>query len=568
VILKSLPYSKFDEKGSTDISDLVNIEEPVVTSGGPITSVAIGTDYKYLEFSYPQRMYYEYNADPNNWDEANTLAISKGGRIPTAQELIDWLAINGRIFTGNMWAPVYNYSIASPYKDWVQVGLADGTNGTPAFGVATGRLLSAFASPDKVSTDGSGTNVYNDYYFWTFDLLYDFTRFNTLATWKAYADSLGMTYELNYGPDWPGSYSNDVWLYTDGNVSNGGDYGWIQFQLPVGYDTVIINWGKGPAGGSGTVKLYIDNIERDSITGSPATKIFTTNTSQYYVAGQYVKIQEDVSTMNKNLKVIFSNSQKSYTVNFPTEATECSALIIGNPNYTYIPSLTLFGTYNILVGNTSTITKNDNSFTQNNSQTTQSLPFTNTQITGSSITYTSPTVIIKYKLTKGSSYTGKSQGILKYLPTPSTTSTTPSNTGSWTIEECANTTFKSDFLNRLTALSPSTSITQENGNNYTTDFLFDPDTKFTDKADWGRQYKYNLCLSVESTNTSDKQKYCVAFVFFNNKSGTPVFQHTIISSNRNADWTISDYTHPTTNKKYVKITVKTVNTINTLNIKI
>jgi RNAse (barnase) inhibitor barstar len=303
-----------------------------------------------------------------------------------------------------------------------------------------------------------------------------------------------------------------------------------------------------------------------SIQNHPTQVVYGEGVGQYGAAGHLVSADGGMGVWVRN-SANSQPSQTSYTVSVPTEGTECSALIIGNLNYNYIPSLQLFGTYNISVGSNSSITNSNNNAITYTSETSN-LSISNS-ITGASITYTSnqPKVIIKYKLTKGTgSYNIKTPGILKY--TTSTPSSTPSNTGTWTIEESANTTFKSDFLNRLTAPSPSTSITQVNGNNYTTDFLFDPDTKFTDKADWGRQYKYNLCLSVESTNTSDKQKYCVAFVFFNNKSGTPVFQHTIISSNRNADWTISDYTQPTTNKKYVKITVKTVNTINTLNIKI
>jgi hypothetical protein len=445
VFFKSLPYSKFEEKGSTSISDVVNIVEPTVTTGGPIQSSNIaGNEFKYLSFT----------VKPN--------------------------------------------------------------------------------------------------------LVYDFTSYNTLETWKAYADSLEMTYELNTGF---ASSIDGVWLYTDAVLTNGGDAGFIQFQLPTGYDTVEIVWGKGYAS-DGTVKLYINDIVLDSIGGTTvASKTFTTNTSQYYVAGQYVKIEEDFTILDANIKITFSLTQTSYTINFPTEGTECSALILGNPNYTYIPSLTLFGDYNISVGNTSSISKSDSTFTQNNSQTAQTLPFSNS-ITGSSVTYTSPRVIIKYKLTKGSSYTGKSQGILKYLPTPSTPQ--PSNTGTWTIEESANTTFKSDFLY---ILNKSSNPILAN-NIYTTEFLFDPDTKFNDKANINKNYKYNICLSVISTHPTDKLKYCVAFVYYNNKNGPENFYKTIISSNNQNDWTIDNYTHPTTQKRYVKITVKTINLIESLNVKI
>ena len=42
------------------------------------------------------------------------------------------------------------------------------------------------------------------------DLFWDFSSRTTLATWKAYADSKGMTYELNYGPDFSPSFSSSV----------------------------------------------------------------------------------------------------------------------------------------------------------------------------------------------------------------------------------------------------------------------------------------------------------------------------------------------------------------------
>jgi len=157
-------------------------------------------------------------------------------------------------------------------------------------------------------------------------------------------------------------------------------------------------------------------------------------------------------------------------------------------------------------------------------------------------------VIIRYKLTSGSIFNGKTPGILKYLPT---TTNPPSNTGSWTIQEADSVTFKSDFVYTLQK-STSTLI----GNNYTTDFLFDPDTKFTPKENWGKNYTYNICASVDT-------KYCFVFVYFNK----PTFNHNIISSNDDSDWTISDYTD-TTNKNYVKITVQTTNPIEYLNIKI
>ena len=250
-----------------------------------------------------------------------------------------------------------------------------------------------------------------------------------------------------------------------------------------------------------------------------------------------------------------SETQTPYSVNFP-EDTECDILIVGGSKYRYSTGQSLQGDYNISVGNSSSIIKTDNTETYDYNLT--NLPIINS-ITESSITYNSPVVIIRYKLTSGSTFNGKTPGILKYLPT---TTNPPSNTGSWAIQEADTVTFKSDFVYTLQKLTST-----QNGNNYTTDFLFDPDTKFTPKENWGKNYTYNICASVNSTDTADNKKYCFVFVYFNNKSGTPTFNHNIISSNDDSDWTISDYTD-TTNKKYVKITVQTTNPIDYLNIKI
>jgi hypothetical protein len=173
-------------------------------------------------------------------------------------------------------------------------------------------------------------------------------------------------------------------------------------------------------------------------------------------------------------------------------------------------------------------------------------------------------VIIRYKTTKGSQYQGKSQGILKYLPTPSTTS---SNTGTWAIEESANTTFKSDFI-RTISKDASRTIAPVNGNTIETDFLFDPDTKFSTKSNnILTNYKYNINASLVTTNSSDKIKYLFAFVYYNKPTiGAEISQAQIIKSNLDADWTISNITND--NKRYVKISVKTVSAVDSINIKI
>ena len=521
VILKSLPYSKFDEKESTSISEIVNIVEPSVTSGETVFSSNISgtTDYKYLAFIYVLD-YPTLDADATNlkawykFDDDFNDSSGNGNHLTT---------VTG---TPTLSTTEFKIGKSSFYNN---SGLK--TNGFTFHN-------KAFSIACWVYQKGEGYIVNQHKVFVVNQSL------NTYFSGSSYR--IGFYAGATISAE---SYSGDInnWVH-------------LVFQIDTNKNREI--WRNGVKIANNTAATFLDVDNNDVTIGYREDSL---NFDGYMDDLRFYDkaLTEAEITQLYNIQ----STSTSYTVNFPTEGTECSALIIGNLKYTLIDPIPLFGTYNISVGSNSSITDSNNNAITYTSETSN-LSISNS-ITGASIIYTSnqPKVIIKYKTTKGTNdlYQIKTPGILKY--TTSTTST-PSNTGSWTIEESANTTFKSDFLNRLTAPSPSTSITQVNGNNYTTDFLFDPDTKFTDKADWGKHYKYNLCLSVESTDPSDKQKYCVAFVFFNNKSGTPVFQHKIISSNLNADWTISDFTHSTTNKKYVKITVKTVNTINTLNIKI
>jgi hypothetical protein len=202
VILKTLSYAKMSDipsLGLESISTGITIEEPVVEKS----------------------IFYEYNNDPNNWDEANALAISKGGRMPTVQEMLDWLTINGRIIDAMMWAPVYNPNIASPYKDWVQVGLADGTNGTPNYGHFTGRLMSDNLpdSPDYLSDTIQQTNNYNDYYFWVIEIQptpinidYKYLAFTHNGYPTLAADSTNLKAHYKFDGDFEDSSGNNAHL--------------------------------------------------------------------------------------------------------------------------------------------------------------------------------------------------------------------------------------------------------------------------------------------------------------------------------------------------------------------
>jgi alpha-tubulin suppressor-like RCC1 family protein len=197
------------------------------------------------------------------------------------------------------------------------------------------------------------------------DLVYDFTPHTTLARWKNYADSLGMTHDLN------AEGGSSVWHHPG--------VGWIQFQLPAGYDAVKIEWG----GGWNDARLLINNVVVDRTGGG--NKIFTTENTNLYVVGHNVKIEE-TGQISKRLIITFSSKVKTtnlYTVNFP-QSTECDILIVGggggggdtdsagaifnNPNsyyggggagaYQFIERIKLEGEYKIEVGEGGEIMKN------------------------------------------------------------------------------------------------------------------------------------------------------------------------------------------------------------------
>ena len=110
-----------------------------------------------------------YQDVPRNWDEVHAFVVAKGGSLLTAQEMIAWLAEHGAVAIENQWAPVYNPDIASPHKDWVQVGVYANVH-------ETGKVWSVNNNPDSLSisiddkrTADNGQQTWNRYYIWKLD---------------------------------------------------------------------------------------------------------------------------------------------------------------------------------------------------------------------------------------------------------------------------------------------------------------------------------------------------------------------------------------------------------------
>jgi hypothetical protein len=174
------------------------------------------------------------------------------------------------------------------------------------------------------------------------------------------------------------------------------------------------------------VKLYINGVELTvSITkaaGStnpiPTGVLYIGRTGFSGWSSSFLKSRVDdfrvynkVLSQSEILQLYNIPSQTPYTINFPEE-TECELLVVGGSKYRYLINQSLNGTYNINVGSTSSIIKSNNAETYNDNN--QNLPATANSITGTSTTYNSPIVIIRYKLTKGGITQYTPNGYLKY----------------------------------------------------------------------------------------------------------------------------------------------------------
>jgi hypothetical protein len=159
---------------------------------------------------------------------------------------------------------------------------------------------------------------------------YDFTNYNTEATWKEYAATIpNFTYFIN---NWfnPNFFPNSIY---------GGDYavGFIQITLPGEYNNVSVFYGNGGWNGTNNetyVRLLINGVEKSST-------LTTTTYSQSYTTGDILRIEETYATLTSDIIITLTNTNKQYTLNFPVRT-----LVDVNNN----SNLILQGNYNVNVG--------------------------------------------------------------------------------------------------------------------------------------------------------------------------------------------------------------------------
>ena len=164
-------------------------------------------------------------------------------------------------------------------------------------------------------------------------LIYNFTPYNDLASWTAYATSFGATTLFNNFD------STGAWHVP----SNG----YVQLTLPNAYNQVKVNYNNPHVSGT-FVRIYIDNVLKDTCTAGSSREYI-----QSYTSGQVLKIEEEGAIIGKNLIITLTNTNTNqYTLNFPVPTTTD---INNNSN------IVLQGAYDIALGtsNSSIIPKSN-----------------------------------------------------------------------------------------------------------------------------------------------------------------------------------------------------------------
>ena len=207
-------------------------------------------------------------------------------------------------------------------------------------------------STDPVTTPIASINTLDSNYkyimFKNEELIWDFNPFDTLADWTSYAGSIGATYSLI-------SSFDGGWI---GVLSGGTTIGYIDFApFPQGYNQVRIAFGN--IFGSGNVSVKINGTTKHTISD-----LSSYTWSGAVSTGDIIRIEEDFSIIDANIKITLMKDQSSYSVNFP-ENTTGDILVVGGGGaggtqyigggggaggLVYDTNISLSGTYNILVG--------------------------------------------------------------------------------------------------------------------------------------------------------------------------------------------------------------------------
>ena len=171
-------------------------------------------------------------------------------------------------------------------------------------------------------------------------ITYDFTPYNTLDTWKKYANDIGARFNFTHG--FFGGY--------DGVFVATSDIGYFELTLPSTYNTITVTFTNGYTDANdknNLVNLKINGIIKDTATSSQ-TKTYT----QLYNRGDILRIEEIHSYIRRDLKITLT-----YVPPYRVNLTKKTNVKINNQPYREFN----IGNYNILMnGSSSTITDSGN----------------------------------------------------------------------------------------------------------------------------------------------------------------------------------------------------------------
>jgi hypothetical protein len=188
-------------------------------------------------------------------------------------------------------------------------GQGNDNNGNPAGNGGSGIVIIKIKSfANTAILDGVTHKVLN--FLNILPLKYDFTNYNTEATWKAYAATI---------PNF--TYFFDNWFRADffpNSIYAGNfDVGWFQMTLPSGYNYVSVFYGSGGWSGGSSVRLLINGVEKSSVINATNNVENTTTYSQAYTAGDILRVEETYANLTSDIIITLTNTNPiTYTVNF------------------------------------------------------------------------------------------------------------------------------------------------------------------------------------------------------------------------------------------------------------
>ena len=209
------------------------------------------------------------------------------------------------------------------------------------------------------------------------ELVYDFgtQSITNYATFAAYAYTIPGITGVETFNNWNTSNGGGVGAY-DATQGNPQVHGTIKIPLPNEYDHIIVEYAQVYGSANATINLYVDtyaNLMTSAVKSSITN--YNARTFEYsYSNNDYLMIEDPIGSegiLGNKLRITFLKKQ-SYNLKFDNP-TECDILIVGGGgggggkwsggggggDVRYHSTITLNGTYKLIVGNGGTGASND-----------------------------------------------------------------------------------------------------------------------------------------------------------------------------------------------------------------